>query len=202
LSTFYKSNPFPSNVGIKINQGSGSLGGTFYMAAKKGNIYITVSGKRYSDNETVILLDIIESKEMEDGLITINADYMATKLKEAGHVALQGILFDLNKATLKEESKPLLAEIAKMLNANPTFRLYIVGHTDMTGELKYNLELSSQRASTVVNYLVEQHKIALTRFSAQGIGPLAPIASNESEESKSKNRRVELVLTDHTFSPR
>lgn len=200
LSTFYKSNPFPSNVGIKINQGSGSLGGTFYVAAKKGNVYVAVSGKRYSDNETVVLLDIIEATEMQDDLITVNAEYMTNKLKETGHVALQGILFDLNKATIKEESKPLLAEIAKMMNNNPTFKLYVVGHTDMTAELKYNMELSSQRASAVVNYLVEQHKIASTRFSPQGVGPLSPISSNETEEGRSKNRRVELVLTDHKFS--
>jgi len=199
LSTFYKSNPFPSNVGIRINQGSGSLGGTFYITAKKGNVYITISGKRYSDNETVVLLDVLEATEMQDGLISINADYMASKLKEIGHVALEGILFDLNKATIKEESKPLLAEIAKMMNVNPTFKLYVVGHTDMTSDLKYNLELSSQRASAVVNYLVEQHNIALTRFSAQGVGPLSPVATNETEEGRSKNRRVELVLTTNSF---
>lgn len=202
LSTFYKSNPFPTNVGIRINQGSGSLGGTFYIAAKKGNVHITVSGKRYSDDETVVLLDIVESKAMDDGLITINAEFMANKLKETGHIALQGILFDLDKATIKDESKPLLAEIAKMLNNNPTFKLYVVGHTDMTGDLKYNLELSSQRASAVVNYLVETHGIALVRLSPQGVGPLSPVDTNASEEGRSKNRRVELVLTDHKFSPR
>lgn len=199
LATFYNANIFPSNVGIKINQGSGSLGGTFYAAAKKGGLYIVVSGKRYSDSETVVLLDIIETKEMADGLITINAEYIAQKLKEEGHIGLQGILFDFNKATIKEESKPLLAEIAKMMNNNPTFRIYVVGHTDMIGELKYNMDLSSQRAHAVVNYLVQNHKIAPDRFSAQGVGPLAPVATNETEEGRNKNRRVELVLTDHKF---
>src|SRR5690554_2752429 len=108
LVTFYQSNPFPSNVGIKINQGSGSLGGTFYVAAKKGNVYITVSGKRYSDNETVVLLDVLETEEMQDDLITVNADFIADKLFKEGKIALQGIHFDHNKITIKDESKPLL----------------------------------------------------------------------------------------------
>ena len=202
LSTFYKSNPYPANVGIKINQGSGSLGGTFYVAAKKGNLYVTVSGKRYSDNESVVLLDVLETSEMEDGLITINADYLTSKLMASGHVALQGILFDFNKATIKEDSRPLLAEIAKMMDQNPEFRLYVVGHTDMVGELRFNLELSVQRAAAVVNYLSETHKIALVRLSPQGVGPLTPVASNASEEGRSQNRRVELVLTNHQFFPR
>lgn len=199
LATFYKSNPFPANVGIKINQSSGSLGGTFYATAKKGGLYITVSGKRYSDNETVVLLDIVETKEMEDGLIFINAAHIANKLKEDGHIGLQGVLFDFNKAIIKDESKPLLAEIAKVMNDNPTFRLYIVGHTDMTGDLKYNLELSVQRADAVIKHLADQHKIPLSRFSPQGVGPLSPIATNNTEEGRSQNRRVELVLTDHKF---
>lgn len=202
LSTFYKSNPFPSNVGIKINQGSGSLGGTFYAAAKKDAFYITVSGKRYSDNETVVLLDVLETQTMEDGLITIDAKAMADKLKSTGHIGLEGILFDFNKTTLKEESKPLLDEIAKMLLENPTFKLYVVGHTDMVGELSYNIELSLGRAAIVVNYLVQQKGIAANRLSPQGVGPLAPVASNDTEENRKKNRRVELVLTDHQIWPR
>lgn len=199
LAAFYKSNPFPSNAGIRINQGSGSTGGTFYIAAKKGGIYITVAGKRYSDNETVVLLDVIETKEMEDGLIAMDAKLMTDRLKEEGHIALGNILFDFNAATIKEESKGLLGEIAKMLKDNPAFKLYIVGHTDMTGELQYNRELSQQRAAAVVSHLIQEHGIAATRLSPQGVGPLAPVAGNHNEEGRKQNRRVELVLTDHAL---
>lgn len=194
LSTFYKSNPFPTNAGIKINMGSGTLGGTFYIAAKKGNVYITVSGKRYSDNETVVLLDVIETKEMEDNLITVNADFIADKLFKEGKIALQGILFDHNKATVKEESKPLLGEIANFLKANPNVVIFVVGHTDMTGEVAYNIDLSNQRAKSVTDYLINKHQIASGRLLPYGVGPLAPVDSNTSETGKAKNRRVELVL--------
>lgn len=194
LNTFYKSNPFPSNVGIKINMGSGSLGGTFYIAAKKGNVYMAVSGKRYSDNETVVLLDVIETEEMEDNLITVNADFIANQLFKEGKVALQGILFDHNKATIKDESKPLLEEIAKFLNANPTVVIFVVGHTDMTGEVHYNIDLSKQRAKAVTDYLINHHHIASNRLYPYGVGPVAPVDNNTSETGKANNRRVELVL--------
>jgi len=194
LNTFYKSNPFPSNAGIKINMGSGSVGGTFYLAAKKGNVYVAVSGKRYSDNETVVLLDVIETQEMEDNLITVNADFIADKLFQEGKVALQGILFDHNKSTIKEESEPLLEETAKFLKANPTVVLFIVGHTDMTGEVQYNIDLSNERAKAVSGYLIDHHQIATGRLWPYGVGPLAPVDNNTSETGKAKNRRVELVL--------
>lgn len=194
LATFYRANPFPTNVGIKINMGSGTMGGTFYIAAQKGNVYIAVSGSRYSDNETVVLMDIIETEEMEDNLITVNADFIADKLFKEGKVALQGILFDHNKATIKEESKPLLEEIAKFLQANPAVVIFVVGHTDMTGEVQYNIELSNQRAKAVTDYLINNHQIASSRLLPYGVGPLAPVDNNTSETGKAKNRRVELVL--------
>ncbi|MEQ9300975.1 MAG: OmpA family protein [Cyclobacteriaceae bacterium] len=202
LNTFYKTNSFPPGVGIKINQGSATIGGTFHIAGRLNNVYVTISGKQYSDNEVVVLLDVIEQEDVEDNLIKVDADYMAKKLKETGRVALEGILFDTNKATIKSESEPLLAEIGKMLKANPSFKLYVVGHTDMIGDLRYNLELSAKRAPAVVNYLVEKHGIALARLSPQSAGPLAPVATNDTEEGRSKNRRVELVLTDHQLLPR
>lgn len=194
LNTFYKSNPFPSNVGIKINMGSGSLGGTFYIAANKGNVYIAVSGKRYSDNETVVLLDVIENQEMEDNLITVNADFIADKLFKEGKIALQGILFDHNKATIKNESTPLLEEVAKFLKANPTVVIFVIGHTDMTGEVQYNIDLSNQRAQAVSEFLISNYKIAFNRLLPYGVGPLAPADNNTTETGKAKNRRVELVL--------
>lgn len=194
LGTFYRANPFPTNVGIKINMGSGTMGGTFFIAAQKGNVYIAVSGSRYSDNETVVLLDVIEMEEMEDNLITVNADFIADKLFKEGKVALQGILFDHNKATIKKESKPLLEEIAKFLKTNPTVVIFVVGHTDMTGEVQYNIDLSNQRAKAVSDYLINNHQIASSRLLPYGVGPLAPIDNNTSETGKAKNRRVELVI--------
>lgn len=199
LVTFYKSNPYPSNKGIHINQGSGTVGGTFYIAAKlskegEATVYAVISGKQYTDKETVVLLDIIEEDKVENDLIKVDADYMAKKLLETGHVALQNVLFDFNKASLQEVSKPLLEEIAKMLKANPTFNIFVVGHSDMVGEVQYNMDLSSKRAKTVCDYLINNLQIKSDRLSPYGVGPLAPVASNTSDKGRTKNRRVELVL--------
>jgi len=194
LTTFYRTNPFPSNVGIKINQGSGTMGGTFYIAAQKDNVYVTLSGKRYSDQETVVLLDILETEEMKDNLITINADFIADKLFSDGKIALRGILFDFDKATIKEESIPLLEEIAMFLNNHPETEIFVVGHTDMSGEVEYNINLSNRRANSVTEYLVNHHQINPDRLLPHGVGPLAPAAANRTENGREMNRRVELVL--------
>jgi len=191
---YFRANPFPTSVGINIDKGTGTMGGTFYIAGNKGNMYLTVLGKRYSDNETVVLLDILETEEMKDELITINADFIAEKLFNEGKVALQNILFDHNKAIIKDESKPLLEEIATFLKENPSVVIFVVGHTDMTGEVQYNIELSSKRAKAVSDFLTNQHQIASNRLLSHGVGPLAPIDNNLTETGKAKNRRVELVL--------
>lgn len=198
LVTFYNANPFPSSANIKINHGSSTVGGTFYIAGKSnkdsGGVYVVVSGKQYTDTEVVVLLDVIEENTAETNFIKVDADYMAKQLKETGRVALQGVHFDFNKSTIKSESEPLLAEIAKMLKDNAAFKLFVVGHTDMIGELAYNLELSSKRAAEVVNFLVNSHGIDINRLSSHGVGPLSPVATNGTEPGRTMNRRVELVL--------
>ncbi len=69
----------------------------------------------------------------------------------------------------------------------------MVGHTANVGNLASNMTLSKQRAEAVVNALVNDHRIAAARLIANGVGPLAPVASNAAEEGRAKNRRVELV---------
>jgi len=80
----------------------------------------------------------------------------------------------------------------KLLARDPALRLLVVGHTDMAGNLEHNLKLSRERAEAVVKALVER-KVAPSRLKANGVGPLAPVATNATEEGKAKNRRVELV---------
>ena len=140
-----------------------------------------------------VQLDIIEVKPMETGLVTVNADALAKDIARTGHVAVYGIYFDTGKADIKPESEPILQEIAKLLQQNPELKLYIVGHTDNVGDLTYNIELSQARADAVVTKLVSEYSINAKRLEAQGVGFLAPVASNKTEEGRAKNRRVELV---------
>ena len=80
-----------------------------------------------------------------------------------------------------------------MLKADPKLKLYVVGHTDNVGDFDYNIKLSQARAAAVVRSLVSKHGIEASRLTAFGDGPTAPVASNNSEEGRAKNRRVELV---------
>lgn len=80
-----------------------------------------------------------------------------------------------------------------MLQQQADLKLYVVGHTDNVGLLASNLELSKRRADAVVKVLTTKYNIAMARLSPVGDGPTAPVASNDSEDGRAKNRRVELV---------
>lgn len=197
LVTFYASNPFPASKGINLLNGSSTSGGTCYIATQikknRASVYVVVGGCQYKADEKVFMVDIIEEAAMEDDLIIVNDDEMLRSIQANGKVALYGIYFDFDKTDMKPESKPTLDEIAKLLKVNATLNLYVVGHTDMKGTLDYNLNLSKKRAESIVNELVKSYSIASSRLSAQGVGPLVPVANNQTEEGAALNRRVELV---------
>ena len=106
---------------------------------------------------------------------------------------LYNILFDFDKADIKPESRPQLDEIAKLLQASPTLRLHVVGHTDNQGQLAYNMDLSRRRAQAVVQALMQGNGIAAARLIGHGVGPIAPVAPNADEAGRARNRRTELV---------
>ncbi len=108
-------------------------------------------------------------------------------------IALYGILFDLDSATIKPESRTTLEQIATLLSSKPELDIVIVGHTDNKGSLTYNMELSERRAKAVEAALVKDFGIGQTRLSAWGAGYLSPVASNRNDAGRAKNRRVELV---------
>ena len=138
-------------------------------------------------------LEIVEIAGMQQQMVTVSASDMSKAMAATGRVALYGILFDTNKADIKPESKAALVEIDKLLKAEPTLKLRVVGHTDNQGGLDANIGLSKRRAEAVNAALVSQYGIAASRLSAFGVADLAPVASNVSEEGRAKNRRVELV---------
>jgi len=137
-------------------------------------------------------LMIVEKKAMEQEVIA-DAKSLARDISSTGHVSVYGIHFDFNKAIVKPESEPTLKEIAKLLKQSPKLNLYVVGHTDGVGKIAYNMKLSHARAKAVVKALVTKYGVAQNRLDPYGVGPLAPVASNETEEGRALNRRVELV---------
>ena len=137
-------------------------------------------------------LTIIEEQAMDQSVVA-DADAMAKGLVATGHVAVYGIYFDFDKSEIKPESDPALKEIAKLLEENSALRVFIVGHTDNVGEFSYNMKLSQARAEAVVKKLVSEYAVDANRLQAQGVGPLAPVSTNKTEEGQALNRRVELV---------
>jgi OmpA-OmpF porin, OOP family len=142
--------------------------------------------------QTLLFADVIVQKAMEADKL-IGAKEMADQIAETGRVALYGILFDTNATDIKQESEPTLQEMAKLLKANPSLRLLVVGHTDNVGTYPFNMDLSLRRAQAVVDSLVSKHGVAKERLVPVGDSFSAPVASNKTEEGRAKNRRVELV---------
>ena len=126
--------------------------------------------------------------------IVADAASFSNDLKTTGHVAVGGIYFDTASAVLKPESAPALQEIAKLLKADPSLKVYVVGHTDSVGNVDGNLKLSRDRAEAVIQALAAQHGIASARLRSFGNGPFAPVASNANDDGRALNRRVELVM--------
>jgi OmpA-OmpF porin, OOP family len=111
-----------------------------------------------------------------------------------GKATVYDLYFDTGSAALKPESEAALAIIATYLKENPSQRFYIVGHTDDTGGYDFNMDLSRNRAASVTRALASTYNISPGRLKAGGVGPLSPLASNQNEVSRAKNRRVEIVL--------
>ena len=138
------------------------------------------------------VLTIVEKQAMVQE-VTASAAIFEAGLKSTGHVEVPGIFFDTGKSDLKPESAAAIAEVAKLLKSEPALKVFVVGHTDNVSSLELNSKLSQARAEAVVQALVSQHGIAATRLAGRGVGPLSPVASNDTEEGRAKNRRVELV---------
>ena len=139
-----------------------------------------------------IWLRIVEKKAMEQYIVA-DAAALGNDIRAMGHAAVYGINFDTGKSIIKPESAQAIGEIAKLLTADPSLKVFVVGHTDTVGGVDSNIKLSQDRAEAVLQALVRDHGIAPARLRASGCGPFAPVASNDTEEGRAKNRRVELV---------
>jgi OmpA-OmpF porin, OOP family len=139
-----------------------------------------------------IWLRIVEKKAMEQ-VIVADAAAFQNDIRSTGHAAVYGITFDTDSSTIQAESSQAIGEVANLLKADPGLKIFVVGHTDNSGSVEHNLKLSQDRGQAVMQALVRDHGIAPARLRSYGCGPYCPVASNDSEDGKAKNRRVELV---------
>lgn len=162
------------------------LAGTIRTAG--GTTYVAVMvGRRRTQ------VDIIEIVAMQGDMVVADAASLLRELDANGRVTVNGIYFDVDQSELKPESRAAIEQVASLLRANAGLRLFVVGHTDITGDLQHNRTLSEARARAVVASLVRDYGIAASRLDGYGVGPLAPVGTNASETGRALNRRVELV---------
>jgi outer membrane protein OmpA-like peptidoglycan-associated protein len=178
-----------AKIGGKIMDGFADGHATTLMIARGGKETWAYLLPYYSGKEYHLI--IVERQLMKQD-VTANADAMKDGLAQNGHVEVPGIYFDFNKSDLKPESKPALDELVKLLKANASLRVWVVGHTDNVGAVEINLALSKARAAAVVTALGSAG-IEPARMAPYGDGPYAPVATNTTEDGRAKNRRVELV---------
>ncbi|MDZ4845709.1 MAG: OmpA family protein [Chitinophagales bacterium] len=153
--------------------------GKNYGIRAKAEGYISVS-------DNLDLTQVAEYKEIRKDL------YLAPV--EVGEIIrLNNIFFDYDKATLRPESYPELDRVVDFLKTSPKIEIELSGHTDDKGSDNYNLTLSQQRAKAVVDYFIE-HGIATSRMIAKGYGETVPVATNETEEGRQLNRRVQFEI--------
>ena len=163
------------------------------MAWRPGDLSVYCDQPEFKKRTSIAVVKIVP-KAREQAMQTITASELGKSLDANGKVAIYGILFDTAKADIKPESKASLDQIGALLKQQPALRLHVVGHTDNAGTLPANMELSRRRAEAVAVALTRDYAIAKDRLTANGVGSLAPVASNASDAGKAKNRRVELVL--------
>jgi outer membrane protein OmpA-like peptidoglycan-associated protein len=137
-------------------------------------------------------LTIVERQMMKQEIVA-DANAMGNDINLTGHVAVYGIYFETGESDINEKSAEAISQISILLKNNTALKLYVVGHTDNVGSIDANLKLSKERADAVVNSLTANYGIAADRLKAYGVASLAPVASNDTEEGRAKNRRVELV---------
>jgi len=176
--------------GRTVYQNVDNLGGvaTYVMPIGKSERWFQLS---FYNGGNDIHFDIVEVAAMEQK-VEISAAEMLDALNKNGFIALQGILFDTGKDTIKPESEPLLAEIVTLMKSNPGLKISIEGHTDNVGQPKTNQQLSQKRADSVKKWLVK-NGVEAGRLLTKGWGDTKPVADNRTEDGRAKNRRVELV---------
>lgn len=167
-----------------------------FLAAKlsrpEGDVYVSLlvhaQGRQGGGTDLVV----VEVKPMENKDL-VDASSLASSISASGHASVYGIYFDTGKADVKPESDATLKEISKLLQQDTKLKLYVVGHTDNQGTLEANMDLSMRRANAIAQALASKYGVPVARLRALGDGPSSPVASNDTEDGRAKNRRVELV---------
>ncbi len=132
------------------------------------------------------------SNSTRKNIANIPTDILVEKIDRGYKIRINNIEFEFNKYEIMPKSLPILKRLVQILKKYPEYEIEIQGHTDNIGSENYNLKLSKQRADSVYNFLKKEG--ISNKMSTRGLGFKYPVASNNSEEGRRKNRRVEFIL--------
>lgn len=168
--------------------------GTGHAYLKTGGIeyYMIISGwsgEGEISNSDLYILTIVEKGSLNQ---VIQMNDIKNDINTNGKSVLY-IQFDSGKSTIKQESMPMLEQMAKLLNENKSLKVFIVGHTDNTGTFDANQKLSEERAAEVIKQLTGTYGVNPTQLSPKGVSSLCPVSTNDTEDGRKLNRRVEMV---------
>lgn len=152
------------------------------------------SARRELDEERARLED--RQQKLYESLKQFEGKFASIRREARGTImSLADILFDFDKAVLRREAELNLAKVAVILEQYPEMHIYVEGHTDNVGAEDYNQRLSERRAQAVYDFLGSQG-VDVARMETAGFGFSQPVESNETEEGRQKNRRVDLVIRE------
>ncbi len=166
-----------------------------------------------SQMQTIAVLRLSILEQIRDSIVSVMGDPSKVSIGDNGSIILsEGILFDLGSSELRPASRTMLDQLILVFkeflsdkdNARYVDSIVISGHTDSLGTADYNRDLSTDRANSVLNYLLMGKNAALepyaSYFCAAGYGSTRPVASNDTEDGRSSNRRIEIsmILKDET----
>lgn len=189
--------PLEASIDITDNK-KNELVNSFDFKGKTGN-YLIALPSGYNYGIAVKAKGYLFHSENIDipagqGYMELSKDVAMDKVEVGKKIILRNIFFDFDRITIKPESRSELGQLIKMMKEMPGLKIEITGHTDNKGTFAYNQELSDDRALAVVNYLVE-NGIEHSRLSYKGMGFSQPIATNDTEEGRQVNRRIEITIT-------
>lgn len=180
-----------SNIKTKeklIETENDSITGKYNLYLQKGKKYdVSVTSRGYSFQSEVYDLEKTVAYQ------TVKKDMVLEPLKLNASFRLNNLFFDFDSASLTKESELELDRVINMMKTNAAMQVEIAAHTDDMGSDAYNLKLSQMRAESVVTYLT-LHGIIASRLVAKGYGESVPSVSNDTEENRAKNRRVEFKI--------
>ena len=168
-------------AGTQLYQGTASDDGLFVTALKEGTYYGHFTMQGY--------MPLDDTLSYKQDTLTV----LMQKIRQGRKVRINNLYFATGKTFILPESEPAMEDLAQFLTDNPDVRIRIVGHTDNVGSEQANQRLSEGRANAVRQNLVMRN-IAPERIEAEGRGELEPVATNDTEEGRAQNRRVEFTI--------